>query len=217
MQIKICGIRDEDSLRTACAAGAGFVGFVFYPPSPRAVSIAQARDLCASPWLADYPNVQKVGLFVNPDDQLLDDVIGQVALDMIQLHGDEDVAHVLAVKGRFDLPVIKAIQIKSTDDVAKIIEYDHKAIDYLLIDAGGGDGKVFPWHYLSDNTDAAAILSRRKWFLAGGLTCENIGNAIQQLRPNLGLRFVDVSSGVEYDRGKKDHQKIKVFIQHAKA
>lgn len=208
--VKICGINDPEALSAAVEAGARFTGFVFFPPSPRHVLPELAAQLAAKVPLG----VAKVGLFVDPTDQALDAVLTQVPLDMIQLHGHESPARVAEVKARTGLPVIKAVGVADPEDLAALWDYGLVA-DMLLIDAKpprdaalpGGNGLAFDWRLLAGRQ----IL--KPWLLAGGLTPDNVAQAIRLTR----ARGVDVSSGVESAPGIKDPQRIRRFIARATA
>ncbi|MFD1341360.1 phosphoribosylanthranilate isomerase [Litorisediminicola beolgyonensis] len=210
VRVKICGLTDAASVRAASEAGAAYLGFVFFPKSPRNVDISQARALCA-----DVPAGRaKVGLFVSPEDALLEAVLAEVPLDMIQLHGEETPERVAAVRARFKLPVMKAVGVAEPSDLAAIDAYGRVA-DQILVDAKppkgadlpGGNGLAFDWQL---------IAGRRwpvPWMLAGGLTPDTVGEAIRRT----GARQVDVSSGVESAPGVKDAAKIRAFLDAAVA
>lgn len=207
-QVKICGLKTPQDIGAAVEAGAQYTGFVFFPKSPRAVSADQARDLAGH-----VPTgVMRVGLFVDPDDALLDDTLATVPLDMIQLHGKETPERVAQVKSRFGLPVMKAMGIAGAADLDQIWDYGLTA-DMLLVDAKpprdaelpGGNGLAFDWRLL---------VGRRflkPWLLAGGLTPDNVEQAIRLT----GAPGVDVSSGVESAPGTKDPDLIRAFIRAA--
>jgi phosphoribosylanthranilate isomerase len=208
---KICGINDETAMRTAVAAGARFVGLVFYPPSPRAVNPAQAASLVAL-----VPDgVVKVGLFVDPEDALLDSVLDVVALDMVQLHGSESPDRCLDIRERTGLPVMKAIKIADADDVKSAHAYAG-AVDWLMFDAKapkdlkgalpGGNALAFDWTLLSNEEWAVP------WMLAGGLNPDNVVQAVLAS----GAAIVDVSSGVETEPGRKDPVRIQEFFDELK-
>lgn len=205
IRVKICGLTKPEDVTAAAKAGAQYVGFVFFPKSPRNVDIATARALAL-----DVPvGIAKVALTVNADDALLDAITEQVPLDMLQLHGSESVERVQEVRARYGLPVMKAIGVADEEDLAKIDEYA-PVVDQLLIDAKppkgadlpGGNGLAFDWQ----------LLARRKywtvpWMLAGGLTAGNVSEAVART----GATQVDVSSGVEIAPGQKDADKIAAF------
>ncbi|WP_411956551.1 phosphoribosylanthranilate isomerase [Paracoccus homiensis] len=207
-QVKICGLKTPQDIAAAVEAGAQYTGFVFFPKSPRAVSVDQARDLAGH-----VPTgVMRVGLFVDPDDALLDQTLATVPLDMIQLHGKETPDRVAQVKTRFGLPVMKAMGIASSADLDQIWDYGLTA-DMLLVDAKpprdaelpGGNGLAFDWRLL---------VGRRflkPWLLAGGLNPDNVAQAIRLT----GAPGVDVSSGVESAPGTKDPDLIRAFVRAA--
>ena len=211
IDVKICGLNTADSLRAAVEAGARYVGFVFYPRSPRHVSPQQAGALA----LIVPEGVRKVGLFVDPTDALLAEVLQAVSLDVIQLAGDETPDRVAQVRVLTGKPVFKSIRIEGPEDVALAHTYEDTA-DFLLFDAKppksmalalpGGNGLAFDWGLIAGET------WKRSWILAGGLTPENVGEAMEQS----GATFVDVSSGVEDMPGIKSPAKIEAFITAAR-
>jgi len=206
--VKICGLTGPQDVVAAADAGARYVGFVFFPKSPRNVSVQQAKALAA-----EVPfGVAKVALTVNADDALLDEITQNVAIDILQLHGSESVARVAQIKARTGLPVMKAIGISDADDLQKIVDYGRVA-DMLLVDAKppknadlpGGNGLAFDWRLLAGRKWAVP------WMLAGGLTPDNVQQAIQLT----GARQVDVSSGMESAPGVKDPAKVAAFVSAA--
>lgn len=202
-QVKICGLKTPDATTAALEGGADFVGLVFHPPSPRHVELEVAA------YLASYvpDSVKVVGLFVDPSDKILAEILGNVRIDMIQLHGAESPERIADIKSKFGKPVIKALSIASPEDVAGIAAFE-AAADWMLLDSrGGGSGKSFDWALLDGATFA------KPWMLAGGLTPNIVKGAIHRLKPTA----VDVSSGVESTRGVKDVEKIRAFIKAAKA
>ncbi len=207
--VKICGITEPDGLDAAVEAGADFVGFVFCPQSPRALTAEAAAELAD----ALPAEVQKVGLFVDPTDDELTAVLTHLRLDLIQLHGHETPERVDAVRLEFGLPVIKAIGVATAADVAAAHAFDEHA-DWLLFDAKppadaprtGGLGQSFPWELMREWNGATP------WMLAGGLTAETVAGAIKAS----GAGAVDVSSGVESAPGSKDPARIAAFIRAAK-
>ena len=208
--VKICGLREPAHVDAAVEAGAGLTGYVFFPKSPRHVSIAEAHDLTAR-----VPNgVAKVALTVDADDDLLAAIVADAGVDTLQLHGHEAVDRVHAVQARFGLPVIKALPIAGPNDVAAARAYDGVA-DMLLFDAKppkdatrpGGNANAFDWNLLT-GTDWTS-----PWLLAGGLTAENVADAVRAS----GATMVDVSSGVEDAPGQKNGDKIRAFIAAANA
>ena len=201
MRIKICGItRVEDAL-VAAEAGADAIGLVFYPPSPRAVSVDQARRIIA----ALPPFVTTVGLFVNAGRDELNRILDAVPLDLLQFHGDESPAECEGYGRRY----LKALRVQPGDDVlAGMARYPGAAgilLDTFVAGVPGGTGETFDWTRVPAH-------SGRPLVLAGGLTAENVRVAIAQARPYA----VDVSGGVECSKGIKDAQKVRAFIAAAK-
>lgn len=209
---KICGLKDPEAIEAAVSGGAKYIGLNFFPPSPRAVTPARAADLAGL--IPDH--VQKVGLFVDPDDGLLAEVMNRVALDLIQLHGNENPERVAAIKAATGLPVLKAIKVETAADLDGARDFDGVA-DMLLFDAKapkdmanalpGGNGLVFDWNLL------AGRRWQRPWMLSGGLEPGNVAQAVTIA----GARAVDVSSGVERAPGEKDPAAIKAFLDAVKA
>ena len=210
MLVKICGIRDAAALEAARQAGADMVGFVFFPPSPRAVTANQAGMLARS--YRDGP--KRVGLFVDPDDAMLAATLAEVPLDILQLQGHETPARAGDVRARFGKPVMKALGIGSKADLARLADYADQ-VDYFLLDARpppgsalpGGNAQAFDWALMKGEKPP------RPWLLAGGLTPANVVQAIT----TSGAPGVDVSSGVERARGVKDPAAIAAFIAAAKS
>jgi len=204
IRVKICGLTEPAGLAAAVAAGAGYLGFVFFPPSPRNLGLGAARDLA----LEVPPGVARVALTVDATDAELESILDAVPIDMLQLHGAEDPARVAEVRTRFGLPVMKAVGIADAADLPRLDAFAGVA-DQLLVDARpprgatlpGGNGLAFDWRL---------IAGRRwpvPWMLAGGLTPENVAEAIRLT----GARQVDVSSGVESAPGLKDPARIAAF------
>ena len=210
IRVKICGLKDQDHLRVAAAAGAGYVGFVFFPKSPRYLTLDQARELAV-----EVPaGLAKVALVVDADDAVLDELVEAVPLDMLQLHGQETPDRVAEVRARYGLPVMKAVGVADEGDLPALAEHA-RAADQLLVDAKpprgaelpGGNGLAFDWRL---------IAGRRwpvPWMLAGGLKPANVAEAIRLT----GARQVDVSSGVETTPGVKNTTLIEEFIRAAQA
>ncbi len=205
IQVKICGLTTPGQVACAVAAGARYLGFVFFAKSPRNLSVPKAAALARGV----PPGVARVGLVVNAGDAVLDEITATVPLDMLQLHGDEPPERVAELRARYGLPVMKAIGISGPGDVARIDAYAPVA-DQLLIDAKpptgaalpGGMGVPFDWRLIAGRHWA------RPWMLAGGLTPENVALALRLT----GARQVDVSSGVESAPGVKDEGLIRAFI-----
>ncbi len=206
-RVKICGLREQADVTAAAEAGAQYVGFVFFEKSPRHLSLAAARALALEAPLG----IAKVALTVNADNAALDALTEAVPLDMLQLHGSESPARVAEVKARYGLPVMKAIGIADASDLPEIDAYEEVS-DQLLIDAKppkgaalpGGNGLAFDWRLL-----AGRKYWRKPWMLAGGLTPENVLEAVTMT----GARQVDVSSGVESAPGVKDAALIDAFCK----
>lgn len=202
-QVKICGIKTPEMLRVAAAEGARFIGFVFYPPSPRHVEIDTAKELA----LMLPTGVRGVGLFVDPTDEALEAVLGKVQLDMIQLHGSETPQRVREIKHKYAMPIIKAFPVREASDIDAAAAYTDA--DWLLFDAKptdqnlhGGSGESFDWSLLAGRE------FNKPWMLSGGLTPDNVAQALSVLCPSA----LDVSSGVEVTRGEKDADKIIRFL-----
>lgn len=207
-RVKICGLSTPDTVAAAVEGGAAYVGFVFFPKSPRNISPELARDLAVEV----PPGVAKVALVVDADDDLIDELCATVPVDMLQLHGHETPERVAEVRQRSGLPVMKAVGIADEADLAQIDTYAGVA-DQLLIDAKppraasrpGGNALAFDWRLIANRRWAGP------WMLAGGLTPDNVAEAIALT----GARQVDVSSGVERLPGEKDVDLIRAFIQAA--
>jgi phosphoribosylanthranilate isomerase len=210
VRVKICGLREEAHVAAAVEAGARYVGFVFFAKSPRNVTVGTAARLAATV----PPGVAKVALVVDATDAELDAIVAAVPLDMLQLHGNESPDRVAGIRARFGLPVMKAVGIAGPEDVEKIALYG-KVADQILVDAKapkgaavpGGNGLAFDW----------TLIARKywpcPWMLAGGLTPDNVAEAIRLT----GARQVDVSSGVELAPGVKDAGLIRAFVAAAQA
>jgi phosphoribosylanthranilate isomerase len=208
-RVKICGLRDAASMQAAVRAGASYVGLVFFPKSPRNVTVEQAASIAA-----DVPaGLAKVALVVNADDATLDSILAAVPIDILQLHGSETPQRVAEVRARYGLPVMKAVGVADAADLSQLDVYARVA-DQILVDAKppkqatlpGGNGLAFDWQL---------IAGRRwpvPWMLAGGLTPENVASAIALT----GARQVDVSSGVESAPGIKDAALIEAFCAAAR-
>jgi phosphoribosylanthranilate isomerase len=209
VEVKICGVNSSEALGWAAAAGADFLGFVFFPPSPRAVTPAQAGAISAS--LAGGP--KRVGLFVDPDDALLAATLAEVPLDLIQLHGEETPKRVAAVRARFGRPVMKALGIATEADLGAVAHYAQVA-DRLLLDAKPPPGALLPGGNAAPFEWRLARLAHIPvpWLLAGGLTPSNVAEAIAAS----GAPGVDVSSGVERARGVKDEALTHGFVRAAR-
>lgn len=203
--VKICGLRTQEDVAVAADAGARYVGFVFFPKSPRYVDLAVARTLAT----AAPVGVAKVALTVDADDAFLDRLVGEVPLDMLQLHGRESPARVAEIRARHGLPVMKAVGIAEAEDLSALDRYEEVS-DQILVDAKpprtsglpGGNGLSFDWRLIAGRD------WRRPWMLAGGLTPETVAEAIAMT----GAQQLDVSSGVESAPGVKDAERIRAFL-----
>lgn len=211
IDVKICGLKDEAGLAAALAGGAAYVGFVFYPPSPRAIAPIAAEPLAA----AAAGLAKRVGLIVNASDIEIATILAATPLDILQLHGDETTERTRQIRARFGLPVIKATPIATALDLTAANAWRDCA-DMLLFDAKppakegalpGGNARAFDWSLL------AAAQPVGPWMLSGGLTPENVVEAIHMT----GATAVDVSSGVERTRGEKDPARIAAFLKAADA
>lgn len=208
--IKICGVNSAVALDAVVAARAEYLGLVFFPPSPRHVTLNDAAALAAR----NSGRVQQVGLFVGATDAEMADAIAAAKLDVLQLHGNETPERTAQIRSRFGLPVWKVVSVAGPDDIARAAAFSNAA-DLLLFDAKtpkssalpGGMGLAFDW----------SLLARYKgplpWGLAGGLGPANVAEAVQAT----GAPLVDVSSGVESAPGIKDAGKIAEFCRNARA
>lgn len=207
MRAKICGLTTPESIEAAAKAGAAYIGFVFFPKSPRNISLAEAEVLA----LSVPPGIVKVALTVNADDALIDD-IAALPIDMFQLHGSESPTRVAEVKARTGLPVMKAIGVADASDLERIADYEGVA-DQILVDAKppkggevpGGNGLAFDWRLIEGRDWAGP------WMLAGGLDPSNVSAAVRLT----GAAQIDVSSGVESTPGIKDIERIRAFMKAA--
>lgn len=206
VRVKICGLKTPGDVAAVAAAGAAYAGFNFFPKSPRFVTPETARALA----LAAPEGLCKVALVVDAEDAVLDAIVAEVPLDMLQLHGHESPARVAEIKARYGLPVMKVIGVAGEADLAPLMDYQ-LAADQILIDAKapkdavlpGGNGLTFDWRLLVGRKWL------KPWMLAGGLTPDNVSQAIQLT----GARQVDVASGVESAPGVKDAARIAAFVE----
>lgn len=208
--VKICGLSTRETLDVALDSGADMVGFVFFPPSPRHLSLAIARDLGQ----AVERRAAKVALTVDADDATLAGIVDALQPDLLQLHGHETAARLRDIKRKFALPVMKALPVETAADLAALPGYIDLA-DRILFDARapkeatrpGGLGAVFDWHVL-ENLDL-----KLPFMVSGGLHAGNVAEAIRVT----GAGGVDVSSGVESVPGRKDPEMIRAFIRAGRA
>ena len=211
VEAKICGISTRDAAEAAIAGGADLIGLVFFPRSPRAVTPAQAGALAG----LVPASIKKVGLLVDPEDQLIESILAEADLDLLQLHGDEAPARVAEIRRRFGVAVMKTLKITAGSDFAAVDAYLDVA-DRLMFDAKppremtdalpGGNALSFDWSLLAGRHWPLP------WMLAGGLRTDNLAQAIG----TSGAKAVDVSSGVEDAPGQKNPQKIRAFLDLVK-
>ncbi len=195
-RIKICGLTRPQDVRTAVDCGADAIGFVFYPPSPRAVDIEQAAELVA----LLPPFVTAVGLFVNATPAEIDAVLARVPLQLLQFHGDEAESDC----ARYGRPWIKAARMRPGVDLLEFSSFHPRASGILVdafVEGYGGGGRTFDWSLIPEGFGRPLVLS-------GGLDADNVAEAVRRVRP----WAVDVSSGVESAKGIKDAAKIAAFI-----
>ena len=206
LKVKICGITKLEDLITASNSGAAYAGFVFHNSSPRNISLNEAAELAYESPIG----MCKVALVVDPLDSELESILNSVPIDMIQLHGQESPERVYEIKKLTNLPLMKAIGVRSKKDLKCIDDYslvsDQLLIDSKAIDNSGlpgGNGLVFDWNILK------GFRWLKPWMLAGGLDSQNVIAAIKIT----GAEQIDVSSGVESSPGRKSEKKIKTFLE----
>lgn len=208
VEAKICGLSTPETVDAVVQGGARWIGFVTYPRSPRHISTDLLRTLGAR-----VPkSVGRVGLFVDPDDALLDERLATGAIDMLQLQGSETPARVAELKARTGKAVMKVINVATREDAERGIAAYASVADRLMFEPAGGvlpggNAKVFDWTILH------GLAVPLPWFLAGGLTPDNVAEAVRVT----GARTVDVSSGVESSRGVKSIELIRAFLDRVKA
>ena len=194
-KIKLCGLRRAEDIEAANLLKPDYIGFVFYKKSKRYISFEQARIL------KSMLKVKAVGVFVDENPKVVADLLEKGIIDLAQLHGSEDEAYIKTLRKLTDKPLIKAFQIKTAEDLNKA---EASSADMILLDAGTGDGVSFDWNMLKS--------FNRPYFLAGGMSPENVRPAIEKLHPY----GVDVSSGIETD-GVKDIEKMREFMTNARS
>jgi phosphoribosylanthranilate isomerase len=209
VEAKICGLSTAETLDAAVAAGARFVGFVTYPRSPRHVA---SNDVLRALGARVPKGVIRTGLFVDPGDALLDERLATGAIDLLQLHGEETPERVAAIKARTGKAVMKVIKVGEASDIERGIAAYAGVADRLMFDVAGGtlpggNATAFDWTFLSGRTVPLP------WLLAGGLTPDNVAEAVRVT----GAPTVDVSSGVESSRGVKSVELIRAFLDRVKA
>jgi phosphoribosylanthranilate isomerase len=205
IRVKICGLRTAADVQAVARAGAAYCGLNFFPPSPRYVTLAEGRALA----LAAPVGLAKVALTVDADDANMDALVEAMPLDMLQLHGHETPDRVAEVRARYGLPVMKVIGVRDEGDLAALFDFSTVA-DQIMIDAKppkgaalpGGNGVAFDWRLVAQRRWL------RPWMLAGGLTADNVAEAIRLTN----AVQVDVASGVESAPGVKDAGKIAAFV-----
>jgi phosphoribosylanthranilate isomerase len=212
IRVKICGLSTPETVKAAIEAGADSLGFNFYARSPRSISLETATELAR----LVPPSVLKVALAVDADNATLDAIVAALAPDILQLHGDETPERLVELKSRYGITLMKVIAVSGPEDPARASIYRDSA-DLLLFDAKapksmenalpGGNGLVFDWSLI------AGQKPETPWMLSGGLTPENVGEAIR----TTGAEAVDVSSGVEDAPGRKNPELIAKFIRAAKS
>ena len=208
IRVKICGLRTLADVAAVAASGAGYIGLNFFPPSPRYLTLAEGRMLA----LAAPEGLAKVALTVDANDEGIDALVEAMPLDMLQLHGNETPERVASVRTRYGLPVMKVIGVRDEGDLAALLDFSTVA-DQIMIDAKppkgaalpGGNGVPFDWRLVAQRRWL------RPWMLAGGLTAENVAEAVRLTN----AWQVDVSSGVESAPGVKDHARIAAFVAAA--
>lgn len=203
LQIKLCGFSEVDSIDFASQFSIDFIGFVFYPKSPRNVNISDLAQITKN-----IPkNIKKVAVLVDASDAQIAKIIQELKPNFLQLHGDETLERLQEIKKLFNIPIIKAFRIASKKDLEEVGSFENIA-DYFLFDAKtndekGGSGKNFDWNILKD------LKTQKPWFLSGGINGDNLPEAIKIS----GAKMIDLSSALEEVKGIKSKRMIKQFIQ----
>jgi len=201
VKVKICGITNLEDARAAVDSGADALGFVFFKKSPRYISPSNALKIIKKL----PPFISSVGVFVNEKKETIEKIVSQTGINIIQLHGDEPPSACSLSK-----PVVKAIRVKSIESLDIVSKYKDKVSAFLLDaytpEVFGGAGQIFNWDIAVEARQFGRVI------LAGGLTPDNIEKAVRYVHPYA----VDVSSGVEAEKGVKDHKMIRLFIEKAK-
>ncbi|MCB9945116.1 MAG: phosphoribosylanthranilate isomerase [Geminicoccaceae bacterium] len=209
IDVKICGITNTNDLVAAVASGAAYLGFVFYPPSPRNVDISRWKQLASG----SPSTVPHVGVMVDPEDRWIDEILETAPLDYIQLHGRETPGRTSAIRERSGVRIIKAIPVRNADDVDRHRDYLDCA-DMILFDAKppatagaipGGNGISFDWRLLAGHPIGLP------WILAGGLDADNVAEAVRLT----GASTIDASSRIESEPGLKNHTEMKRLLTRA--
>jgi phosphoribosylanthranilate isomerase len=209
IEVKICGLSTPETVDAAVAGGARFVGFMTYPRSPRHIA---SNDVLKALGARVPKDVVRVGVFVDPDDALLDERLATGAVDLLQLHGAETPERIASIKVRTSKPVMKVIKVTRASDVERGVADYASVADRLMFESDGGvlpggNARVFDWTILSGREIALP------WLLAGGLAVDNVAEAVRIS----GAPAVDVSSGVESSRGVKSIELIRAFLDRVKA
>ena len=191
-KIKLCGLSRPCDIEAANELKPEYIGFVFAPKSRRYVTPEKAKELKQ----LLVPEIRAVGVFVNEDPERIACLVNSGVIDIAQLHGSEDEDYIKKLRTLTDKPVIRAFRIESARDIENA---EHCSAEYVLLDSGAGTGAVFDWELIQD--------MKRPYFLAGGLSLDNVGDAVEMLHPFV----VDVSSGIETD-GVKDRIKMAAFV-----
>ncbi len=209
LKTKLCGFTNTKSLICAIENRVDFIGFVFYPPSPRNISPKKAQEICQESQLATLKKISKVAVIVEPDNNQISEIIQHLQPDFLQIHSDNKF-RILEIKSLFQLPIIKAFSINGVIDLNNIKEYEEIA-DLFLFDTKtsqiGGSGKNFDWHILQNLT------TTKQWFLSGGLNIDNIQEAIKISK----TKMIDLSSGIEEFKGEKSSVLIEAFMNKIKS
>ncbi len=207
MKVKICGIKDIETLKCCESNNVDFFGMIFYSKSPRNISMTQAKILQN---LSKNLKINGVGVFVNKNIKELEEIIGSLKFRFVQLHGSEDEEYIKSIKN-FGVRVIKSISVSNKNDLRKIDKY--QSVDYFLFDykplkgeLPGGNSKSFDWNILKN------LKTDKPWFLSGGINTNNIKQILENVNPF----GVDLSSGVEKGLGIKDNRIINNFIRKLK-
>jgi phosphoribosylanthranilate isomerase len=206
--VKVCGLKETARLDQAVGLGASYVGFIFFPPSPRYVAPEEASELAGRA----AGKVATVGVVVDATDEFIDHILSWVPLDILQLHGHETPARVEEIATRTGLRIMKALRVEDARDLERVPNYEAVS-DLILFDAKpprdatwpGGHGLPFDWQLLS------SLQMKKPWALAGGLGADNLQAAVDLVHPPI----VDVSSGVESAPGVKDPVKLEAFLKMA--
>ena len=210
IDVKICGLSDEDAIAAAVEGGASMLGFVFFPPSPRSITVKRASELTKG-----IPkDVIRVGLVVDADDKWIAKIVSGAGIDMLQLHGQETVKRTFEIREKYGLPIIKSLPIQKAADLTHAYKFEG-IVERLMFDAKppegasrpGGNARALDWPLLS------GAKFKSPWILAGGLTANNVRKAVEIS----GARAVDVSSGVEDLSGYKSLKKIRAFLAASSA